>query len=151
MPDGTPPLMIVYLAARYSRREELLGYRRQLEALGIEVSSRWLLGQHQATDEQLYAAPHTPGGRWATQIASEDFADVMAADTLIAFSEAPRSTRTRGGRHTELGVALGAGKRTIVCGPIEQIFCALPQVEHYLSWPALYAALRAERVANSVL
>lgn len=30
----------VYFAARYSRREELQSYRAELEALGIEVTSR---------------------------------------------------------------------------------------------------------------
>lgn len=36
--------MRIYLAARYSRREELLGYRADLEAAGHIVTSRWLAG-----------------------------------------------------------------------------------------------------------
>lgn len=32
----------LYLAARFSRREELTDYARQLEAAGWEVTSRWL-------------------------------------------------------------------------------------------------------------
>ena len=36
-----------YLAARYSRREELCGYRADLQRLGIEVPARWLNGSHQ--------------------------------------------------------------------------------------------------------
>lgn len=39
--------MNFYLAARYSRREELCGYRSQLENDGHTVTGRWLNGSHQ--------------------------------------------------------------------------------------------------------
>jgi len=42
--------MKIYLASRYSRREELCGYRTQLESMGVEVTSRWLNGAHQISD-----------------------------------------------------------------------------------------------------
>lgn len=35
----------VYLAARYSRREELCRYREELTALGYVVQARWLNGK----------------------------------------------------------------------------------------------------------
>lgn len=38
--------MKIYLAARYGRREELAGYRKELEAEGHIVTSRWLRGNH---------------------------------------------------------------------------------------------------------
>lgn len=41
----------VYLAARYSRRLELCGYRAQLAEHGIEVPARWLNGSHQLDND----------------------------------------------------------------------------------------------------
>jgi len=73
--------------------------------------------------------------------AEHDRDDVLAADMLVAFTEPPRSCATRGGRHVELGLALGYGKRVAVIGPRENVFCWLPQVEHYAGWPDLLAAL----------
>jgi hypothetical protein len=43
----------VYLAARYSRREELLRYVADLEERGYIVTSRWLQGSHQIDDAGL--------------------------------------------------------------------------------------------------
>ena len=51
--------MKYYLAARYSRRLELCGYRADLAGLGIEVTSRWLSGSHQLDDK---AVPITDEG-----------------------------------------------------------------------------------------
>ena len=39
--------MLIYLAARYSRLEELQGYAVDLRAIGHRVEARWLLGDHQ--------------------------------------------------------------------------------------------------------
>ncbi|HZZ79637.1 MAG TPA: hypothetical protein VFE62_14045 [Gemmataceae bacterium] len=42
--------MNIYLAARYSRRVELCGYREQLRAMGHTVDAVWLNGEHQISD-----------------------------------------------------------------------------------------------------
>lgn len=118
--------MKIYLAARYSRREELCGYRTQLEALGHVVTSRWLNGNHQVDDRGLSVeGAQTERVRFAT----EDRDDVLSAEVLIAFTEAPRSSNSRGGRHVELGIALGTrSMAVIVVGPRENVFCCLPEV-----------------------
>lgn len=116
----------VYLAARYSRREELCGYRDKLSAAGYEVTSRWLNGDHQVDDKGL-SAEADPTDR--ERFAREDYEDVVAADTLIAFTEAQRSSNSRGGRHVELGIALGRGMRVYIVGPRENVFCCLSQVD----------------------
>ena len=46
--------MKIYLAARYSRREELCGYRSELEAIGHTVTSRWLNGKPQREPEHVH-------------------------------------------------------------------------------------------------
>lgn len=153
--------MKIYLAARYSRREELCGYREQLRALGHEVTSRWLNGAHQISDGGQPTGDHgealvegdarnagDDGSQTARaaslreQFAREDFADVLACDLLIAFTEPPRSNASRGGRHVELGLALGRMKRVWVVGYRENLFCWLEDVRFYEGTDAALAALK---------
>lgn len=135
--------MKVYLAARYSRRRELCVYRDMLIAAGHEVPARWLNGEHQISDsgqpigeagEALVegddGAATDQAAMLRQQFALEDVQDVRDCDVLVAFTEPPRSGASRGGRHVELGLALGLQKRVIICGPRENIFCWLPGVVH---------------------
>lgn len=132
--------MIVYLAARYTRRLELCAYRATLAEHGITVNSRWLNGSHQLDNEGrplgdmgelMFEAgsPEVDHYRW--KFAIDDRDDVLGADRLVAFTEQPRSGNSRGGRHVELGIALGAGIPVTVVGPRENVFCWLPEVEHF--------------------
>ena len=129
----------VYFAARYSRREELLQYAQELEKRGVTVTSRWLKGDHQATDDDLECDL-----QWSASLAKDDLEDVERANMLIEFSEEPRSVKTRGGRHVEMGYALALTKqdpypgwmryRVIVVGPRENVFDTLPSVVWYETW-----------------
>lgn len=155
----------IYLAARYSKRDLLCGYRDEIQSMGATVTSRWLNGDHQLNDkgQPVYEdgtlmldadgsvqAPDAARRRFAT----EDADDVISASVLIAFSEEPRQTNSRGGRHVELGMAIGllaarrmtedtslhywgpAMRRVIVIGPRENVFTWLPEVEWAPSWEA---------------
>lgn len=129
--------MKIYLASRYSRREELCGYRAALEADGHVVTSRWLNGNHQIDDQGLSAqAAEAERVRFAV----EDWEDLMAADCCISFTEIPRSERTRGGRHVEFGGALAAGLGCIVIGPRENVFHCLPKVRWFPDWQSFCTA-----------
>jgi hypothetical protein len=141
----------IYLAARYTRRLELCGYREQLRALGHTVDARWLNGSHQLDDkgmpigehgEALFesGSPQAPD-HLRQKFAVDDRDDVLAADKLIAFTEQPRSGNSRGGRHVELGLALGAGIPVIVVGPRENVFTWLPEIEHYDTWDECFVAI----------
>lgn len=66
--------------------------------------------------------------------ANNDWEDVTGADLVISFTEAPRSSANRGGRHVEYGIALALKKRVIVIGYRENIFHWLPQVEFFLTF-----------------
>jgi hypothetical protein len=139
----------IYLAARYSRRLELCEYRAQLQAIGHEVTSRWLNGAHQvyldgeplgpeqeALIESGGAAPELRG-----RFAAEDWNDLTSADLVINFTEPPRSKASRGGRHVEFGAALALEIRCIVVGPRENVFHCLPEVAWFETWPEAFAAL----------
>lgn len=143
----------IYLAARYSRREELCGYRQQLEMEGHLVTSRWLNGKHQISDRGTPIGDHgeklvEEGGDEAAELrdmfATEDVSDVRGAKILIAFTEGARSGPSRGGRHVELGMALALQKRVLIVGPRENLFCWLREVEWFPDWKSCLASLMKE-------
>jgi hypothetical protein len=139
--------MKIYLAARYSRRSELCQYREELREMGHTVQAVWLNGEHQISDsgkpigetgELLVEGDDESSTHCAAELrqkfAKDDLADVRACELLIAFTEKPRSGFSRGGRHVELGIAIGMGKQIMLVGPRENIFCWLPDVDHCDCW-----------------
>lgn len=123
--------MNVYLASRYSRREELLRHKTSLEELGYRVTSRWLQGDHQISDDEMSDDARRQA---KAHFATEDWEDLLAADIVISFSEEPRSSNSRGGRHVEFGAALALGKTSIVVGPVENVFHLLEGVHRFDSF-----------------
>jgi hypothetical protein len=151
--------MKIYLASRYSRREELCGYRTQLEAIGHTVTSRWLNGKHQIDDkgtpigekgEHLVEGDDGSSTACAASLQAhfvqEDCADVASANCVISFTEAPRSPLgTRGGRHVEFGMAVALGKQLIVVGHRENLFHYLPQVKFCADWSSAIGLLQKDK------
>jgi len=144
--------MRIYLAGRYSRRLELCGYRDQLIALGHTIQAVWLNGGHQIDRDGLpigdNGAALVEGGAGSERAAAlrakfahEDFRDVAMCELLIAFTEEPHSSAKRGGRHVELGIALGMMKHVWVVGPRENIFCWHEDVRHCETWEECLHAL----------
>jgi len=133
--------MKIYLAARFGRRDELLGYQASLEIHGHRVTSRWLT-QHQQLDLHHPAARYDDDQRQL--FALQDYEDVLAAHALVAFTE-PRDGDSpggkRGGRHVELGLALALHKEIYVVGHRENVFCWLPQVTFFETFHQLLEAL----------
>jgi hypothetical protein len=135
--------MLIYLASRYSRYQEMQAVRADLEKLGHVITSRWINGGHQISDDGLSAqAKEEERKRFAT----EDLYDLMQAECVVSFTEPPRSTNSRGGRHVEFGIALGRGMRVVVVGPRENVFHCLPAVDYYESYESCIDAFR--RVAQ---
>lgn len=133
----------VYLAARYARRAELRAYAKELEAAGAAITCRWLFAEASSLlDKQL--APEKRGG----QVAAIDFEDVQRADICLAFTESGDGPVGRGGRHTELGIALALGRRVVVIGPREHVFHCLPQIEHYENWEDASGALILDEASS---
>lgn len=148
--------MKIYLASRYSRREELCVYRKELETRGHVVTSRWLNGSHQISDkgvpigdhgEKLVEGDSGADSREADELrqhfVTEDCADVKAADLIISFTEPPRSALgNRGGRHVEFGMAVAWNKELIVVGYRENLFHYLPRVTFFATWTELIGLLK---------
>lgn len=141
--------MNFYLASRYSRRLELCEYRTALMMRGHTVTSRWLNGSHQISrdgvpinDDGEALIESTDLSNEAAQLrekfALDDLGDIECADVFIAFSEPPRSTASRGGRHVEFGYARALGKVICVVGAPENLFHYLPGVLIYPDWPAFF-------------
>jgi hypothetical protein len=64
-----------------------------------------------------------------------DLEDVRGSDVCVAFTEsADAADRGRGGRHTELGIALGLGSLIVIVGPLEHVFHCLPDLVHHKDW-----------------
>lgn len=137
--------MKIYLAGRYSRRRELAEYANDLEALGYEVTSRWLSGSH-----GLKRDPNNDTERG--KFAAEDVEDVQRCDILIAFTEESDAggSAGRGGRHVEFGLALALKKEIWIVGPRENVFHCLPFSDCFPSWELAlqYARLIRDRLAR---
>ena len=118
--------MKIYIAGQYWRRDELKGLALKLEAMGIEVTSRWL-NEKEPLDGGMN---HKPGA-WYRETAIVDLEDIDRADGILLFSEDPNEGVPRGGRHVEFGYAIGTNKALHVIGPWENIFHFLPAVKHY--------------------
>jgi len=124
--------MKFYLAARYSRNEEMRAIRDALVSGGHEVTSRWI-DLHIETGSKLkksftpdYLAKET---EFCSIYGQADVDDIIAADAVISFTSLDGGGK--GGRHVEFGLAIGSGKKCYIVGPRENIFHTLPQVLVY--------------------
>lgn len=114
MPNTTK----IYLAALYSRREEMEEYAIQLMNLyGYDITSRWVFGGEEGFTEKA--------------IAIFDLEDVDEADTIVAFSQPYGTLYKGGGRNVELGWAMAKGKRCVLIGERENVFMSHPIIEQY--------------------
>lgn len=122
--------MRIYLASRYSRKEELRTYRSLAESCGATVTSSWLKESY-SPNIHMSEVPEAT----SREIADIDLWDIRAADTFVFFSEDQDKQPPRGGRHFEMGYALAHDKRMFVIGKPENIFHFLPEIKFYDTFP----------------
>ena len=126
----------IYLASRYSRRLEMVGYAVELHKLGHEIVSTWIDGHHETRPNIDADATESERADWA----AEDVLDILRADVILSFTEPPRTvTGSRGGRHVEFGIGLATQKLMLVVGPREHVFHCLPDVHVFPDWNAALA------------
>lgn len=126
----------IYLAARYSRNDEMRGVRDVLTVHGFEITSRWIdlhpdvVGDFSAsfTTEMLNTRPAE-----CAPLGQHDLDDIDRADWVVSFTG---QGGAKGGRHVEFGYGLARGKRMIVVGPCENVFHTLAGVDRFASWYA---------------
>ena len=122
--------MKFYLAARFERREELKKYVRDLENAGHTNASSWIFTETQSEDLK------NPGEFYPEyrRCAERDLEDIEKSDMLIFFCEDLESCWPRGGRHVELGYALGKNKTIFLIGYYENIFHTLAALMSFPTW-----------------
>lgn len=99
-----------YLAAPFAVRAAARVLAEQLEGRGFICTSRWL-----TADDAL-------SEKWALR----DLADIQRSDLCVVLNPDAWTQAGTGGRHVELGYALGLRKPIVLVGPRTNIF-------HYLA------------------
>lgn len=99
----------IYMAAKYSRREEMENYAPRLEAAGWKVNARWVFGEEE--------------GMSGADISAMDLEDVETSDALVIFTHPRAEPQSGGGRFVEMGYAMALNKDIYVIGPVENVFC----------------------------
>jgi nucleoside 2-deoxyribosyltransferase len=133
--------MKFYLAAGFSRKDEIAAKTRQLQSLRIGVTSTWPW-----EDAAPQSTLDSVGEDYLVLNGRKDLGEIKAADGVILFTQEPTKPFVRGGRMHEFGYAQALGKRLIVCGPRENIFHYLPEVEVVATWEELLKKLAQEGV-----
>lgn len=151
--------MKIYLAAAWSKREEMKALAAELEQEipGLIVNARWIK-EEPSSNRWFVADPaknasmnHEPVGHGQFELrrfrAQQDKEDVLAADALVRFSDdlTPQTVPSylaTGSRMVEMGMAIVAGVSVYVVGGFQPIFDYLPEVTHLKNTEELKEELR---------
>lgn len=111
-----------YIAARFARRDEMakIAHLIARSTSDSRCVARWVFGGED--------------GLTRPEIAELDLDDVKRAQTFILFTHKRGTKQPGGGRFVEFGYALAIGKRCIVIGDYENVFCSHEAVIVYPDW-----------------
>jgi hypothetical protein len=124
--------MKIYLAADYARKNEMQGCRDIIEGLGHKVTSTWIDTPNEVESAGIGGKSiNLDNMQECGAYGLTDYSEILQCDTLIQFTTGEKS---RGGRHVEYGIAIGAGKNIIIIGPREHVFHCGSSIRHYPSW-----------------
>lgn len=114
-----------YIAASSEQQNTAKEAREDLQRLGHTCTSRWHFATLSIHREKLDPEAMRQGG-------IIDLEDISSANVFIMFTWVPNQ---RGGRHVEMGYALGLNKPMVIIGPLENNpFQFLSQIRQYDSW-----------------
>ena len=135
--------MKIYLAADFARKAEMLEVQKLLVALDHTITSQWINDPENAVGYGIGGSnlPTDP----CLQRAKVDMQNLYDADMLLLFTTGNLS---RGGRHTELGMALAWNKSICIIGPPEHVFHWLPSIRQYDNWPTFLLYQFREMFSN---
>jgi len=123
----------LYLASKYSRRDELREVAKRLDTYGIKITSSWL-----AENYSLNVAMKDIDVNTHQELAKTDLDDIVRANGFLFFAEDQNAQPPRGSRHVEFGYALAQGLQMYVIGEPENIFHHLPNVHCYPTLDAFF-------------
>jgi len=131
-----------YLAASWSRREEMVKIAERLASHGVEICSDWIFGK---------PAPMVAKEKFLEHWAMQDLEQVRGASAIIRFTDDLTPIRVpshlaTGARFFEMGVAYQMGKPVYVVGGNQCIFDRLPNVTHLKNVNALVRKLSLEEI-----
>lgn len=112
------PRIKVYIASRYEDRADALALKKYLEDNNFIVVAGWLLPQDD--NQPMVAIKHDT--KLCNVIGQRAVKDIDDCDVLVAMSPKKAHGNGTGGRHVELGIAIGLGRGTIVFGERENVF-----------------------------
>jgi len=119
--------MKVYLAGRYSIRDQLKDYRETLQMLGHEVTSRWLDFEDENPEHFDFEDDGTASSHAAPpvreHVAQMDVDDCEAADVIMLFTA---ELGRRGGMFVEWGIGIAHRKVLVCVGPQVNVFQHFP-------------------------
>lgn len=139
--------MNIYLAASWSRRDEMRALTAELEREipGLKVSSQWVTEPTGLAGELRFLSRKMNASRRARALQDRD--NIYASDILVRFTDdlsakmVPSHLAT-GSRMGEMMVALERSIPVIVVGGKQCIFDYLPEVQHVKNVAALKRHLR---------
>lgn len=136
--------MKLYLAASFSRQQEMLAIAAELTGLGHHVTSRWLF-------EEQGMKHGNCRRKYMMRCAFTDLEDVRAADMIVRFSDdlmpiSIPSHLATGARHFETGYAFALGKPIIVVGGHQNVFDFISSVVHLKDARELINYLNPEEI-----
>jgi len=143
------PPMRVHLTAAPHRRDEIIRYAELLTDTGrVTVLSSWLAGgQVTAAGEPvgdngrlLLQGGGAEADKARVDVAEGYLRDVVAADMVVVFTEAPGTATTT---HVELGFALAHGVPLVLVGPRDTVFDWLPDIQWCPSWDVAFDYIRS--------
>lgn len=110
-------MITFYLAAKLSKRDELLPIASLLMMQGHTVKTRWLMGLNEGTKESQVAC------------ADVDLNDIDDATHVVLFNLPTHDPEFSTGRQIEYGYALARGKTLVIVGECNSVFHA--KADHY--------------------
>lgn len=112
----------VYIAASYPRKAEAAKLAKDMKKyVNYEVISGWMFEDEGYTSDERVAESVGEMTVRMEAAALRDFDEVMECNLLVCLTDGDVQL-TRGGRHSELGIALGMGKDVVIIGEREQVF-----------------------------
>lgn len=131
--------MTVYLAAHFSRKNEVRAAAKELKELGIDVVSTWHREKIASN-----SVMHANNARTWRKNALSDLNELCDCTHFVLFSMGPHKKFSRGSHCWEAGFASARGVKCLVVGERQVIFHYLPGEKICKTWAAAKRYLKKE-------